>query len=132
MPQIATEFVCLLLNGHNQDRVDMRHRTEGSNTHGQTDAGKEGEMRDHLDAGSNWQVQNTVLQQILPTVEKLLHCRYHLAGEIHQMQQQLYAVIQNKHNSEIMSAHHEYNYKRNTLCTNWNIRLSDHLHLVPR
>ena len=88
MPQLATEFVCLLHNGHNQSCVDVRHPTEGSNTHGETDAGEEGEMRDHLDAsrtitGRNWQVQNTGLLQILPTVEKLLHFRYHLAGEIH-------------------------------------------------
>jgi len=55
----------------------VRHPTEGSNTLAETDAGEEGEMRDHRDAsrtitGCNWQVQYTGLLQILPTVEKLL------------------------------------------------------------
>jgi hypothetical protein len=48
--QTATEFAHLLHNGHNQSRVDVCHPTQGSNTHSETDAGKERETRDHRDA----------------------------------------------------------------------------------
>lgn len=44
MPQLATGFVCLLHNGHNQNCADVRHPTECSNTQGEDDAGEEGEM----------------------------------------------------------------------------------------
>ena len=50
MLQTAGEFACLLHNGHNQSRVDVCHPTEGSNTHGETDACKEMEMQDHRNA----------------------------------------------------------------------------------
>jgi hypothetical protein len=42
---------------------------------------------------------------MLPTVEKLLDFLYHLAGELHQMQQQLCAVKIKKYNSEICEQH---------------------------
>jgi len=64
-------------------------------------------MLDYLDesptiTGCNWQVQNTGFLQILPTVEKELDFIYHIAGELHQMQRQLYAVKRNKYDPESM------------------------------